>query len=233
MGWWSATVMGGDTPLNWKGTIMNIALGRDVYDGTNPEVLTREILDDRLPLVLEFLRLHENATKIDTYFGWQVLGVMLMERGCHMPELVRQQVREAINADKWAKEGDKERIWHLWVFFNALMEYDGTNEVHLEEEGLIMKLFGASERAEDAVKNGKLKSYHFSCGDSTEGAVGFCARIRAHSKKEAVQILREAMPEIVGVEHLGDQEAVEYINIYTGTENVTEDDINDEEDVDE
>jgi predicted NAD/FAD-binding protein len=80
----------------------------------------------------------------------------------------------------------------------------------------------------------KLKSYHFDCGNSNTGPVGFCARIIATSKKEALKILHEVMPEEIEIHsHFGCSETVEYIHIYTGTENVKISDIDDWEYVDD
>jgi hypothetical protein len=80
----------------------------------------------------------------------------------------------------------------------------------------------------------KLKSYHFSCGNSTDGTVGFCARVKATSKKEAIQILHEVMPETIEVDgHYGDEDTIEYIHVYTGTENLKESDIDEWEWTDE
>lgn len=64
----------------------------------------------------------------------------------------------------------------------------------------------------------KLRSYHFSCGNSTSGTVRFCARINAHSKTEAVEILREETRsrncrEHELVEGL-DREKWEYLSVY-------------------
>jgi hypothetical protein len=58
----------------------------------------------------------------------------------------------------------------------------------------------------------QLKEYHFSAGNSSRGAVGFCARVRAESKKKAVEILREAMPAELAV-HAEDK-AVIYLEVY-------------------
>lgn len=63
----------------------------------------------------------------------------------------------------------------------------------------------------------RLKSYHFDCGNSTNGPVGMCARVQATSKKEAVTILNEALPETEEAQPYAHEDAIEYINFYTGT----------------
>lgn len=80
-------------------------------------------------------------------------------------------------------------------------------------------------------KQQKLRSYLFSCGDSTAGAVGFCARVRAHSRQAALQLLREALPQSLPAPD-ADDSAVEYLNVYFNADAVTVDDIEEEEIVD-
>jgi len=63
----------------------------------------------------------------------------------------------------------------------------------------------------------RLKSYHFDCGNSTNGPVGMCARVRATSKKEAVTILNEAIAECEESQPYAHEDAIEYIHFYSGT----------------
>ena len=71
----------------------------------------------------------------------------------------------------------------------------------------------------------RLKSYLFSCGNSSTGTVGFCARVRATSKKEAIKILHEAVPECEEVRAYAHEDAIEYIHFYTNTEALKASDI--------
>jgi hypothetical protein len=66
-------------------------------------------------------------------------------------------------------------------------------------------------------------SFHFDCGNSSQGHVGFCARVRAESPQEALAILREALPEELRVDI--DDDRVEYLNVYFGESNVGKGDI--------
>lgn len=67
-----------------------------------------------------------------------------------------------------------------------------------------------------------LKSYHFSAGNSTKGPVGYCARVRAHSKKEACEILESVIPQEyeTGIHENDDQGRVEYFEFYLNSEAV-------------
>jgi hypothetical protein len=64
---------------------------------------------------------------------------------------------------------------------------------------------------------GNLKSYHFSLGNSSDGPIGYCARIKATSKESAVEILKAVLPCESKVTPCGSDEqnkAVEYIQAY-------------------
>lgn len=79
-----------------------------------------------------------------------------------------------------------------------------------------------------------LTSYHFDLGNSTAGPIGFCARIRAHSKKEAVQRLCAALDSLNNEYAVDVQEdGVEYIEVYFNPKYVSESNVDDEEDVEE
>jgi len=75
----------------------------------------------------------------------------------------------------------------------------------------------------------KLLSHHFDCGNSTDGAIGFCARIKAKDKAEALEILKRVLPEEIKIRPCGendeDNDRVEYIEAYLSPRNITADDI--------
>jgi hypothetical protein len=59
--------------------------------------------------------------------------------------------------------------------------------------------------------------FHFSCGDSSRGPVGFCANIIAEDERAAVRRLRSMLPEEHSVDISGfDPHPHEYVNIYFG-----------------
>ncbi len=63
-----------------------------------------------------------------------------------------------------------------------------------------------------------LKSFHFSCGDSAEGPIGFCGRVKAASREEALSVLREALPEAVVVTE--NEGAIQYLQVYFNPDKV-------------
>lgn len=78
--------------------------------------------------------------------------------------------------------------------------------------------------------------YHFDIGNSSEGLLGFCARVRAESKEQAVKYLQEALDEFIGdtVElsvdgYNKDVTTIEYAHIYIGSQNIRAEDIDDQE----
>ncbi len=72
------------------------------------------------------------------------------------------------------------------------------------------------------------KSYHFSLGDSSVGPVGFCARVDAASEKEAVERLREMLPDEVEVD-IG-LSTSQYVTVYLNPSAISEDDIDEVDD---
>jgi hypothetical protein len=79
-----------------------------------------------------------------------------------------------------------------------------------------------------------MKNFHFSLGNSTDGPIGYCARVYAETREEAVELLRHELPEdhdlSITSGPLGG-EGVDYITVYTNHAQITVDDIDEEEDV--
>ena len=68
-----------------------------------------------------------------------------------------------------------------------------------------------------------LKSYHFDCGNSNNGPIGFCANVTATSAEDAIQKLRTHLPEGIKVD--SEATGIESIDVYFGYENISKDDI--------
>ena len=67
-----------------------------------------------------------------------------------------------------------------------------------------------------------MTSYHFDFGNSTNGPIGMCARVKAKNKKDALKILQERLDKFVNeVEIVRDQGQIEYVCIYLSPENMT------------
>ena len=76
-------------------------------------------------------------------------------------------------------------------------------------------------------------SYLFDCGNSTEGPIGFCARVTAKDEAEALVRLENFMLQRLGPEMDIDIDGatkaggIEYFTVYFGAENLKPDDIAD------
>lgn len=73
------------------------------------------------------------------------------------------------------------------------------------------------------------RSYHFSCGDSGKGPVGFAARVIATSKKAALATLSDALWE--HFEAIQDQDDIVYLTFYANPDYVSVKDIDEYEEV--
>lgn len=95
----------------------------------------------------------------------------------------------------------------------------------------------SNSRTEAGVNNlARLHEYHFSFGNSTTGAIGFCTAVTAESAEEAVEILRKELPESFSVplSNGGSKDdRVVYAQVYINGEGITKRNIDmiDEEDV--
>lgn len=75
-----------------------------------------------------------------------------------------------------------------------------------------------------------MKSYHFSLGNSTDGPVGFCARIYAGSPEEAVATLQSDLPAEMSAKSPYATNQTEYIQVYFNPDAISVDDIDEEDD---
>ncbi len=80
----------------------------------------------------------------------------------------------------------------------------------------------------------KDKSFHFDLGNSSPGPVGYCARVIAATSAEALQKLKNAMPDEVEIHKCIDRTEhpdIQYITVYFNPAALRIRDIDDEEDV--
>jgi hypothetical protein len=81
-------------------------------------------------------------------------------------------------------------------------------------------------------RSGKRKSVLISAGNSSQGPVGFCARVKAYTKEEAIEKFSSLVPECIEARrHLDPDEAgdVEYFNVYFNENALTVKDIDEGE----
>jgi hypothetical protein len=69
-----------------------------------------------------------------------------------------------------------------------------------------------------------VKTYHFSCGNSTRGPIGLCAQVVAQTRREALRKLRSTLEKSLGsyseISVRAGRRSFEYINVYISPENI-------------
>lgn len=128
MGWWSESIMGGDTPLDFRGAFED-KFGSDdpkhnewrVQDGEQPVPFIKPTSEQ----TLEFLKSAE--TWGEQAILYQVVGWLVMERAAPMNDELRQLVFKGIDSE--VNEGAVEwgspeaRIARLMEFRGAVERY--------------------------------------------------------------------------------------------------------------
>lgn len=76
-----------------------------------------------------------------------------------------------------------------------------------------------------------MNSYHFDLGNSTDGPIGFCARVTAESAEAAIEILKEALPESVEIGCHDETGSIEYLAVYLNADAITLSDIDEEDEI--
>lgn len=147
MGWWSKTIMGGDTPLDFRDTFNGMAGIEPSYSDTPTpdsekkvliESIQSKFVSGHMDVILNTWGCGEPDS--DYYnnqksIGYQVLAVMLMESGAKIYDPLKVQMLEWIPKDKWAQE-DEDRKHYVDNLIDALSKYDGSNTVLVKSEGL-------------------------------------------------------------------------------------------------
>jgi hypothetical protein len=142
MGWWSSTIMGGDSPLDFKSSYFN-SLDMDEFD--TPKKIVGKTLEERQDFFIKGVRetvdrwgcgkagedYHNNKMSI----GYQVAAVIMMENGVKIKPELKEIMLEWIPQDEWAGE-DKERKGYVNNLIESLKSYDGSKEVNTTSKGL-------------------------------------------------------------------------------------------------
>lgn len=153
MGWWSATVMGGDTPLDEQAGICRVAgvpWGPDTLDNWEPAhefeggdlhlwLVRREHIEENLGAIVEHLEGLSNAY-CNQRIAVQVFGAMVLWTGAAIPDELRERIIRSAEDDEWAAEGDVERVRHMADFIAALRNHKSGVRHELTEDGLMSQL---------------------------------------------------------------------------------------------
>jgi len=145
MGWWSATVLGGDPPLDWLGTLcVWMGIERNYDDGDKQDddryygyPYTRELLESNLDKLVG--RIREKCLD-EAHIAFQVLGAMLLDVGADIPTEVKTLICRACLVDGWANEADKERLFYMTDLHDKIRAHKPGEKTELAVEGLMDKI---------------------------------------------------------------------------------------------
>lgn len=137
MGWWSPTILGGDSALDYHGDMMDIiaetnGMKIDYYADLEFKP-TAKMVDKAMPKLVKYARDHNDS--YDPGVAAQVLGVIIITSGAKMSEKTRKYIHTAAVNDEWAIV-DPERKEYIDSFARQIKRYTGKRKLKVAEEGL-------------------------------------------------------------------------------------------------
>jgi len=141
MGWWSATIMGGDSPLDYLGVIcdrMGAPFDYDRGEGLHGYHFSRNDLEKNMDAIVKMIE----KEKWEQSVYWQVLGVMIMASGAKAGQTLKNRIIREAKSDPWMTEdGPKsERAHHINDFIKAMKSHRAGRVTRLTDEGLFQAL---------------------------------------------------------------------------------------------
>mgnify|MGYP003666204452 FL=1 len=131
MGWWSTTIMGGDTPLDYQSDLTDIISG-GYLTGNDITAAQFENMDEVF-VNGKIESLVKN--KDDRSIMYQVLMEMAMRVGAKLSSKLKLLAISNIRNDEWQFE-DSERKEVIDNLIQTLNQYDGSIRVKVKSEGL-------------------------------------------------------------------------------------------------
>lgn len=134
MGWFSATITGGDSPMDWIADLEQIA-GADKY-GEPPIPLTTKKIDKNLSKMVRAIKLHSKKRgSCENNIAWQILGVLIILNGAKMPDDIRKEIIKNIYEDDDMGWNDPdERLFFLEQFKEQIQNYKDGETLELADE---------------------------------------------------------------------------------------------------
>ena len=141
MGWWSTDIIGGDLPLDFEDEFY-AELGVEKYPENSNEKteLTKEQLQDNQDKLVDLIKASKHFFEKDEPVGYQVLAVLMMEKGAEIKPKNLALMLKACDDDDWAKHNE-ERAESISGLRNALLEYDNLNPIIIKSKGLFEIIF--------------------------------------------------------------------------------------------
>ena len=131
MGWWSTTIMGGDTPLDYQGDLTDIISGgyltNDDITAKQFENMDEVFLNGKIESLVK--------SKDNKSIMYQVLMVMAMRVGAKISSKLKLFAIGNIRNDEWQFE-DSSRKEAIDNLIQTLNQYDGSIRVDVKSEGL-------------------------------------------------------------------------------------------------
>lgn len=143
MGWWSATILGGDTPLDCLGAFAS-ELGLDETENGLPELygyeFSKEILNkkENLNKLIKFCDSDQDPE--DRSIPYQILGVILMATGSKISGTLKEKIIEYAKKDDWYQNKTPDRVFYIEDFINSVRNYKDGTPVFVKKEGLFEKI---------------------------------------------------------------------------------------------
>jgi len=143
MGWWSETILGGDTPLDFLPDLEGALDVKELYPvrGWTNEV--REAVQKAFAWNWKpILRMIEAEWGEGDYnnIAIQVTAVIAMAAGAEFPEGFEEKAIKAADQDEWANEDDGPRRRVMTDFKKMLETYESGTPSEAEEKGLFEKI---------------------------------------------------------------------------------------------
>lgn len=168
MGWWSASILGGDEPLDYLGDLADICEvgNRDDEDEEFYKNLPPEERELRATLydyafTAEIVNNPKTRKAMIKYcqkaytpeIAYQVLGVILMATGAKIPKSLKNKIINSAETDEWANNKDEERVSFMQSFIAALNNYTDGKPVFTTVEGLFQKINEKMTKGETGLVN--------------------------------------------------------------------------------
>lgn len=170
MGWWSANVMGGDTPYDLRGAFEEkLGFASSFFDRMQDSGLTkkgmkmmRDRYNERLADIIDWIeKKWSKMTHVDDVnIAYQVLAVQMMEVGADMPDWLRGRCIEAAIGDEWSKQqleegGKTDRFDAMISLIDDILSYvDGKpTELSSPDMGLMGTIFSHMAKGEKGLVN--------------------------------------------------------------------------------
>ena len=139
MGWWSATVMGGDAPLDCQGDLIEI-LGIDFDESLKMENrgITRQLIEKNLKKIKKWLA----GMKEDREIAYQVVAFHVLATGADVGKrLLKQLIDNAQDPEVESWCDPDERRFYMDDLKKALQGHKPGKVTKLKQEGLFQKIF--------------------------------------------------------------------------------------------